>query len=623
MLLVAACEQQAIFVFVNQGGQWQHHQTLNPQGQENLRVYGSKLDMSGGQLMVSALTQNWRGSVDVFQLNGQTWEASGSIESTNPVDYDYFGANLSLSGNWAMFKNHGFQNTTVDIYGFNGQAWVHHQSLDAGGNTNDFAFGADLLIRENEAFVGTCSKLENGINRRAICRYRLTNNQWQLIEKLIAENSPESEYFGGRMAATNDHWVLGVTEADDEGQNAGAAYVFESFGDDWVQPQKLTGGQGSPRAHAGSSLALFGDRILFGAPYQDRGVFNGVGAAYVYQFDGARWWPEQKLLANDGDDHDQFGTAILLQDDLIMIGAPMKDHPPHYEAGSIYWFAQQGNQWQQVKRIQAPAPSKNMYYGRSLAMIDGRLFVGATGDNEAGEGAGAVYVLEMQQGMWQHTQKIIPPRDAEFQAFGRQLKTAGDWLFVTAWHDGLIDPSVGVVHVYHKDNLTTPLQTLLPNHPGGMSFGRGIGATDSEVFIGSYIDASLNSRHAVEVFRFDGQQWAFHQRLDPDLETAGSPWFGTGISVHQDHALIGSPGGEVLGTKTGLARLYRRDGELWTEAMTLTPTNASTGDGFAGEVLLSTDKMVVAAMGDDFRGFNAGAVRVYRHDLISQNGFEE
>lgn len=623
MLLVAACQQQAVFVFVNQGGQWQHSQTLNPQSQANLNSYGSNLDVSDGQLMISALAQNWRGSVDVFQLNGQSWEASGSLESYNPVDYDYFGSNLSLSGNWAMFQNHGFQNTSVDIYAYNGQTWVHHQSLLTGGNTNDYGFGNNLLIRETEAFVGTCSKLENGVNRRAICRYRLVNDQWQLIEKLIAENSPESEYFGGRMAATNDHWVLGVTEADDEGQNAGAAYVFESFGDEWVQPQKLTGGQGSPGAHAGSSLAMLGDRILFGAPHQDRGVTHGVGAAYVYQFDGTRWWPEQKLLANDGNDQDQFGTAILLQDDWVMIGAPMKDHPPHYEAGSIYWFVKQGSQWQQIRRIQAPDPSQNKNFGRSLAWVDGRLFVGANGDNEAGEGAGAVYVLEMQQGMWQHTQKITPPRDADFQAFGWQLKAAGDWLFVTAWYDGLTDDYVGAVHVYHQDNLTTPLQTLLPNHPDGSSFGRGIGAIDSEVFIGLYIGAGSDSRHAVEVFRFDGQQWAFHQRLDPDLGAASSQGFGEGISVYQDHALIGSPRGVVAGAEMGIARLYRRDGELWTEAMTLAPNNATTGDGFAGEVLLSADKMVVAATGDDFRGYNAGAVRVYRHDLIYQNSFED
>jgi hypothetical protein len=416
--------------------------------------------------------------------------------------------------------------------------------------------------------------------------------------------------------------VLGVTDADDEGQNAGAAYAFASFGDEWVQPQKLTGGQGSPRANAGSSLALFGDRILFGAPYQDHLDQHGAGAAYVYRYDGSRWWPEQKLLANDLAAQDQFGTAVLLQDDWLMVGAPLQDQAPHYEAGSIYWFTKQGNQWQQFRRIQASDPSQYKGFGRSLALGQEQLFVGAVGDNEAGDGAGAVYVMELQQGLWRHSQKITPPRDADHQGFGQQLITAGEWLFVTARYDGLTADSVGAVHVYHQDNLATPRQTLLPNHPGGLSFGRGIGAIDSEVLIGLYIDAGLDTRYAVEVFRFDGQQWAFHQRLDPDLGTAGLAKFGQGISVYQDHALIGSPQGLVAGTETGLARLYRRQGANWSEALTLTPTNATAGDGFAGEVLLSADKMVVAATGDDFRGYNAGAVRVYRHDLIHQDNFE-
>ncbi|WP_223788066.1 FG-GAP repeat protein [Marinicella meishanensis] len=622
MLLVAACQQQAVYVYLNQGGQWQHSQTLNQQGQNDLMSYGHSLGVSAGQLMVSALGPNWRGSVDVFQLNGSTWDASGTIESSNPVDYDTFGVNLSLSENWAMWQSHGFSMTTVEVYRFDGQSWVHHQSLVPDDNIHDFGFGAFVLVRDDEAFVGTCEKVVNGINRRATCRYRLINNQWQLVEKLIAENSPATEYFGGRMAANDDHWLMGVTDADDEGQNAGAAYVFESFGDDWVQPQKLTGGQGSPRASAGSSLALYGDRILFGAPYQDHGDKFGVGSAYVYRYDGSRWWPEQKLLSNDAADQDQFGTAVLLQDDWLMVGAPLQDQAPHYEAGSIYWFAKQGNQWQQSRRIQAPDPSQYKGFGRSLALGHGKLFVGAAGDNEAGVGAGAVYLLEMQQGLWRHSQKITPPRDADYQGFGWQLITAGDWLFVTARYDGLTDDSVGAVHVYHQDNLTTPLQTLLPSHPGGLSFGSGIGAIDSEVFIGLYLDAAIDSRYAVEVFQFDGQQWTFHQRLDPDLGTTGFPRFGQGISVHQDYALIGAPRAVVAGTETGLARLYRKQGAYWSEAMALTPTNGTAGDGFAGEVLLSADKMVVAATGDDFRGYNAGAVRVYRHDLIRQDGFD-
>ena len=46
------------------------------------------------------------------------------------------------------------------------------------------------------------------------------------------------------------------------------------------------------------------------------------GSAYIYRYDMYSWLQEEKLLAFNGNNFDEFGTSVAVEDDVAVVGAP-------------------------------------------------------------------------------------------------------------------------------------------------------------------------------------------------------------------------------------------------------------------------------------------------------------
>jgi hypothetical protein len=67
---------------------------------------------------------------------------------------------------------------------------------------------------------------------------------------------------------------------------------------------------------------------------------NG-GAAYVYVRDGHTWSLQQKLFASDRANFDQFGVAVDVVGDTIVVGAH-GDNDEGFQTGAVYVFRRNG-----------------------------------------------------------------------------------------------------------------------------------------------------------------------------------------------------------------------------------------------------------------------------------------
>ena len=87
----------------------------------------------------------------------------------------------------------------------------------------------------------------------------------------------------------------------------------------------------------GESLAVSGDgsTALIGAPDENENG-SAAGAAYVFERSDGSWSQQAKLLADDGDRTDQFGSSVGLSRDgsLDLIGASLESN----RTGSAYVF---------------------------------------------------------------------------------------------------------------------------------------------------------------------------------------------------------------------------------------------------------------------------------------------
>ncbi|MCZ6612879.1 MAG: FG-GAP repeat protein, partial [Planctomycetota bacterium] len=143
--------------------------------------------------------------------------------------------------------------------------------------------------------------------------------------RLAASDADPFDSLGYAVAVSGDTAVVGAFWDNENGNDAGAAYVFGHHTRNWVQTQKLlaSDGQGGISGDQfGAAVAIDGLTAVIGAYAVDPG-----GAAYVFGFDAdtSTWIEEQKLLASDREVGDHFGRTVSISGDVALIGVPPED----------------------------------------------------------------------------------------------------------------------------------------------------------------------------------------------------------------------------------------------------------------------------------------------------------
>src|SRR5512139_3313048 len=73
---------------------------------------------------------------------------------------------------------------------------------------------------------------------------------------------------------------------------------------------KLTAQDFAAEDYFGWSVDVSGDRAVVGAPFEDGAGISKQGAAYVFVRSGADWVQEQKIVAPDASENDEFGISV-------------------------------------------------------------------------------------------------------------------------------------------------------------------------------------------------------------------------------------------------------------------------------------------------------------------------
>jgi hypothetical protein len=175
-----------------------------------------------------------------------------------------------------------------------------------------------------------------------------------------------------------------------------AVYVFVRQGGIWTEQAKLTAsdnGQGF-----GRSVAINGDRILVGAPW-DEGSGEIAGAAYLFVREGTNWIEQDKWLPSDARDWMYFGQSVAINGEQAVVGAHGSNGSPM--GGSAYPYAHDGTAWNEQLKLTSPDPADGNVFGVSVALSGGVALIGSPGDDEACPGnplcnSGAAYVFPFE-----------------------------------------------------------------------------------------------------------------------------------------------------------------------------------------------------------------------------------
>ncbi len=371
-------------------------------------IFGISLALDGDLALIGAHGDNDRsGSAYVFKFDNSRWVEQQRLFAADPHPNTLFGTSVAIDGDVALMGAawdgpKGTLSGSAYVFRFNGSRWEEEQKLFASDGFAFEFFGHAVDLWGQTAVIGVDHDGDNGNGRDSgsVYVYRYSGAQWEETDKLIASDGSPFDWFGFSVAIFDQVAVIGARQDGDNGKDSGSAYVFRFNGSNWVEEQKLLPSDGAQGDRFGQAVAVYGDTAVIGATLTDDNGKNS-GSAYVFHFNGSRWVEEQKLLAFDGGKKDWLGVSVELDGDTALVGAFLLD-----DSGAAYVFRRAEDRWIETAKLTLPDIEEGDLLGFAVAIDDETVLLGAHGDDDNGESAGAAYLLDLGGGPCSHRERL-------------------------------------------------------------------------------------------------------------------------------------------------------------------------------------------------------------------------
>lgn len=270
--------------------------------------------------------------------------------------------------------------------------------------------------------------------------------------------------FGRAVAMSGNFIIVGAQRHDAEGENSGAAYIFErsinNDGDtEWSQVAKLTPPEPQADERFGISVSIQGKVAIVGANGNDSNGENS-GAAYLFTLQpniiGIEGWTfTKKLVAADGAPGDNFGFSVSIYGNQAVVGAVWANE----RGGSAYVFINQGGTWTTQGKFEGEKPDDQ--FGWSVSVYEETIAVGAIkfDDRTVGpltreirdRGSVNIYVKD-ENGSWFKEARLEPSDGKDGDHFGRSIDLHDDWLIVSAPFSDEMGIDAGTAYIYQRES---------------------------------------------------------------------------------------------------------------------------------------------------------------------------
>ncbi|MEO8427506.1 MAG: FG-GAP repeat protein [Verrucomicrobiota bacterium] len=373
---------------------------------------------------------------------------------------------------------------------------------------------------------------------------------WVQQAYLKASNTGANDWFGWSVAVSGDTVVVGARNEDSNATgvngnqsnnsagDAGAAYVFVRDGTNWTQQAYLKASNTGAIDVFGYHVAVSGDTVVVGAPGEDSNAsgVNGnqsdnslsfAGAAYVFVRSGTNWSQQAYLKASNPDFEDNFGSAVAISGDTVVVGADNEsskatgvggdqtDNSASH-SGAAYVFVRNGTNWTQQAYLKASntgaADEFSAFEGGALAVSGDTIVVGSNHEDSDGIGVNGN------------------------QGNDRAMESGAAYIFVRS-----------------GTNWTQQAYLKASNAEAGDEFGLHVAISDDVVVVGGGDDSNATGVNgdqsnntatdscAAYVFLRTGTNWTQQAYLKAS-NTGANDLFGLFVAVSGGTVVVGAPG---------------------------------------------------------------------------------
>ena len=665
------------------------------------------------------------GAAYVFLRSVGGWAQQAYLKASNTEASDEFGAAVAISGstlvvgaigegsnatgvNGSQTNNNTFAAGAAYVFVRSGSTWTQQAYLKASNTSPTDGFGNSVAIATNTVVVGASGEdssaaLINGdqtsngaLESGAAYVFFRSGTTWTQQAYLKPTNTGAGDRFGYSVGIAGETVVVGAPQeasaatgidgdrTNNSAARSGAAYVFVRNVTTWSQQAYLKASNTGAEDQFGYSVGISGELVVVGAYLEESNALgvNGdqsnndsgeAGAAYVYLRSGVAWSQQAYLKASSrGAGGDQFGFAVAIAGETVIVGAPNEDSGATgingdpidnrlRDAGAVYVFVRNGATWSQQAYLKASNTNAGDLFGASVALSGETLVVGAYQESSNATGvdgnqfnnsstwAGAAYVFVRNGTVWTQQAYLKASNTGSGDQFGESLAIAGETIVVGASSEASSAPGVngnqadnsatraGAAYVFVRSGTAWSQQAYLkasnpdPSDTFGLSVAIsgntavvGAGREDSSA-TGSNGNQSVNSASnagAAYVFARSGTTWTQQAYLKASNTGAGDQ-FGDAVAIAGETIVVGaryeaSRATGVNGNQAdngaadaGAAYVFLRSGTTWSQQAYLKANDAKAYDYFGYSVAISGETVVVGAAFASSPDVDTGAVYLF------------
>jgi len=336
-------------------------------------------------------------------------------------------------------------------------AYEEKKLVPLDGRSSD-QFGFSVALTDQYAVVGAPYDDDNGSSSGSAYLFNRTGADWSESFKFVPLDGDTSDHSGRAVAIgiggySFETVLVGSPRDDDKGSSSGSVYVLKRDGDHvWYLDEKLTAPDGAENDEFGYAIAVSGNFAVIGAPDADYPSSN-TGSAYVFADSSATWDQGTKLPQSDPGVGDNFGEAVAIDGDYIFVGAPFDDDLGS-NSGSVHTFKRDSSGvWQETGKITAGAQgSSGDRFGSALDISGRYALVGAPYDDDITSNAGAVHAFQLDSDdkTWAYVKKLTPA-DSDSGFFGSSVALEGSAAVIGTRDDDERALYAGASYIFRRD----------------------------------------------------------------------------------------------------------------------------------------------------------------------------
>jgi len=393
----------------------------------------------------------------------QTIENQQVFADDDVIKADMFGISVSFSGDYAMIgARQWWLDPSIGSNDHPGKVYVFHKTDNTwsqtqiienpnpspGGPPNQSLgdFGNSVSMVGDYVVVGDYSD-----DPGRVYIYKLNNGIWELHTELTA--AQQEPYFGISVSMYGDYVVVGQKGK----YGPGSAYIFyknQGGADNWGEVKRIAASDVQVSDNFGIAVCIYQDYVIVGADHNDDN-FTDAGSAYIFYKDHGgvdNWGEVTKILATDPAETGLFGRAVAISENYAVVGAYKYESG---DKGSAYvFYKDEGgvDNWGALTKLHRNDPVLEYSFGKSISISGDNVLVGQAPGTILGTFNGAAYLFGKNEGgqnAWGQTNKYIASDGDVGDGFGYSVCLIGeDMIIGTPFNDINGEEDNGAAYVF-------------------------------------------------------------------------------------------------------------------------------------------------------------------------------